>query len=95
MNPSASPETDNKDENIEDHDIMARLNVISQFQDHSASILFSQLVASFNGGIWPPIPFHLGVVTIWAQKARLYVNKEKSRKYQLMLKSYGLREFAL
>lgn len=54
MNPPPSPGTDDKKENIEDHDIIALLNTTPQFQGRSASRLYPQgldLAASFNGGI--------------------------------------------
>lgn len=52
INPPPSPGTDDKKENIEDHDIKVPLNIISQVQDRSASsMLYPQLAASFNGWI--------------------------------------------
>lgn len=79
-NPPSSPGTDDKKENIEDHDTMALLNTTPQSQGRSASMLFPHglnLAASFNGGIRLPIPLHLGVVTVWAQKARFYLFNEQ------------------
>ena len=54
MNPPPSPDTDDKKENIEDHDIMALLNTTPQFQGRSASMSYPHgldLAAAFNGGI--------------------------------------------